>query len=222
MRLSTFLTVFAVSALWGCRSQQIDLRPTPLTTRPALPHLTISLDEPELQAAYGTFPGVLVSEMPDTLASLGSVALKAVPNDPRLQDARVLLRRQLLQVSAATGEERGFVEGHVAGYQHYWRGGTVPLFGASLLSFGTLNLIGLPSHLYRTMVDVEVEVFDRQHRRIGYYQAVGEDAYATGLFFRGWGDHRRYSNAEALRDALVNISEQMARDADRLRTALSE
>ena len=129
----------------------------------------------------------------------------------------------MTEVIAPTGEVVGTVRGRVAGYQHYPRPGAFPLAGLSLISLGTLNLIGLPSHLYRTMVDVEVEVFDRRNIRVGYYQAVGQDAYATGLYYRGWwSDHQRYSNAKAMRAALVDITRQIDQDGERLRTALAE
>jgi len=222
MHLSTLpACLLLLITLWGCRSQQVDLRPVSIAPHPLLPRLHISFDESSLQASYGVFPGVMVTELPDTLATLGNVALKAVPNDPRLQDARVLFRRQLQEITAVTGEETGSLVGRVVGYQHYWRKGSAPLTGLSLLSFGSLNLLGMPSGMYRTAVDVEVEIYDALHQRIGYYQAVGVDDYATGLFFRGWGDHQRFSHSEAMRKAMRTIAQQIAQDANRLQSALA-
>ncbi|UOQ73035.1 hypothetical protein [Hymenobacter cellulosilyticus] len=179
----------------GCKAfDPALLNPTAETLPTRLPTLT-----PEVQSER-----ILLSFSP-----------MAVPND-----VRTLFEREVREVlSEPYGKSRGFLVLHTR------RVSARPGLGftfASVLTAGSLNLLGFPWARYRYVVDVQLDVLNQRRELIGSYRGTGQARATAGLYSRtNFSQPDRVLYLQCVRQGLDQIIPQLRPETARLQAALA-
>lgn len=81
----------------------------------------------------------------------------------------------------------------------------------STLTFGVLNLAGLPSNYVVQTIELKVSVYNKTGRLVKNYTGFGRDNYMTGLYYHS-PNQQRPSFIKSVKNALSEIDKQMAVD----------
>lgn len=81
----------------------------------------------------------------------------------------------------------------------------------STLTFGVLNLVGLPSNRVVQTIELKVSVYNKTGRLVKSYSGFGRDKYLTGLYYHSL-NQQRPSFIKSVKSALSEIDKQMAVD----------
>lgn len=231
--LILWLCAFSLSN-WFCAGFNPELlRPKePIEQR--IPALEVLIDERSLESAFslGRTKGEGLGYTTGLLGGLVSVATLRSQGfrDKRIQDAVVIFDREVSNnICEPEGEKYGYVICRIANRDASTGWGW---FVVSALTAFTINLFGFPAASQSAELDVEVEIQDSKHNRIGRYSAVVKNTRYAAFYwgYSGIGslnadrdtEISRVVNAEALRKALQEIKSQINREAMKIRMRLTE
>jgi hypothetical protein len=182
-----------------------------------LPLLRIYVDNEDLAATY-LHREVINSKEFEGQELSGQVESSIFYEDKKVLDARNVLVHYLdKDLVSRKGDARGDIEMKVT-YYDYDHG--LSIFGfLNVVTFGVTSLLGVPTFSGKTMVEVDLEIFDDNQQSIARYTANGRNRHFTGLFYNRV--DRRESNLRALKDAVGNLNEMVMADYDEIVVALS-
>ncbi len=169
-----------------------------------------------------------------TALSNGSAIGVAISNstmskDPRVQDAITIFDRDVKNnITNPYGEKKGYILCKIAAGGSRFAG-----LGWGMLSGITLfvpTIFGVPFRTFKTALDVEVEIYDKNQNLIGRYNAQCSDKTWIAMYwgYSGIGPVKpaipaaRISSINAFKCAMIEIKNQILKDSVRLNKELNK
>lgn len=185
-------------ALVACTNFEISRAAMSTSVQPALPPLSVRIDEESLLQALGYVedaydrPGAPLDQMRRPARVNYTMTVRQDDTffsaDEFLEDAKTLVRRDLptaLSGSPAAGSSRGVAEvlfTHRKVHELTW----LPFVVPSVLSLCTLNLLGYPLAMQSAEVKLAIRILDARGQEIGVYAGEGSTSEFSA-FYWGWG-----------------------------------
>lgn len=173
-----------------------------------LPPLNIYIDNEALAEAYLHREVYTAREYEGDELS-GQLKSSVFLEDKKVLDARNLfeyfLDKELLETEGKVKGEIGLM---VKYYDYDYNMSAFGIF--NVLTFGVGSILGVPGFTGKTVVEVDMTIYDPDLNRIAEYSAVGKNRFFKGIYYRRM--DQRESNLKALKDALENINEQVMED----------
>ena len=177
-----------------------------------LPPLNIYIDNEELATAYLHREVFTTREYEDDELS-GELKSSVFFEDKKVLDARNIFEHYLdKELLETDGKVEGKIGMMVKYYDYDYN---MSAFGIlNVLTFGVGALLGIPSFTGKTVLEVDMTIYDSNLNRIAEYTAVGKNRFFQGFYFKRM--DQRESNLKALKDALESINEQVMGDYDEI------
>lgn len=215
-KLSTFAIVLII-VFTQCRTINLaELNPQG-KINPLLPALEVEFDMYSLEK---NFPDRFNSQTSITSTNMEvtsqSINISNIKNeDVTPNDFITLFNREVKNnITNPYGEKRGKIVCRIAGKDE---NPTYILRLLSLISLGTLNILGMPFDINKNIIDIDVEISNNNNELIGRYNAMGKGKEISSLYY---GNHylraKRYANIKAYKAAMTDIKKQIEADHNRL------
>jgi hypothetical protein len=120
-------------------------------------------------------------------------------------DAKNLLRKYWSSAAYFDKDSRGTIV-FTATFYDFKESGV--LRGFSLMSFGLLNLAGLPTGRYSNTVEILASVYDPSGKLLNSFTGFGHDVYHTGIYYHNY-HQKRPSFIKAVKNAIDEIDRQI-------------
>ncbi|MBK6929859.1 MAG: hypothetical protein IPH12_02990 [Saprospirales bacterium] len=218
-----FVFFVCISLLAGCRFLRIsDFHRQAPVSQP-LPHLGLQVHVESFALLFGKelAERILVSNAIDPGSYIPPpVGILAQVGQP-VHDVFLLLGNELNEnFVQATGDQRGKARFKLIYYNRFnsgW-GYTIP----SVLTFGVVNIFGLPAKVTRSEMELQMEIVDNAGNVLAHYRAPGAGKAKVAMYYgySGFGAMRK-ANLLALQDAMQGIKQQMEADLPELHTQLT-
>lgn len=235
MRHKLFIcTLIIISSYFiSCKTIQLsDLHPTGSLNQ-LLPRMEPQIDMNSFQANYGlstiyNYNNTNTNNQHDSDYPYNYNANQSYYStriiDKRLQDAIVICEREIKNnITSNTGKALGHINIKIPACETSIRG--VPLYVLSCMLLSIPNWFGMPSMLYRTELEIELEITDCNNNIIGFYQSYGSKTIPVAAWhgYRGGGfvltgsePAARKSNIEAIKIAMKDIKLKIEKDYQKI------
>ena len=221
--------LFSIMLFQSCATVGIDIRQlTPQNKNSnLLPALEPRIDMHSLESAFsmGQSIGVSTGYAPALTkkSAIGSsITSTTMSKDPRVQDVVTLFDRDVKNnITNPYGDKKGYKLCKIAAAGNKTHQSWAILHGLFLM---IPTIIGVPIDKVETMLDVEVEIYDKSERLIRRYNSQCKSDPKLvhiyyGYFWRT--DAQRATSIEAFKCAIADIKNQIENDAEQIITALN-
>lgn len=177
-----------------------------------LPALEPRVDMNSIQSVYsvGTTTGSNVDN-----GFIGSnITVSEISKDRRVQDVITIFDREVKDcITNPFGERKGYILCKFASGNS--KRSALPVLSGFF--FLVPNILGMPFDQVKTSIDVDIEIYDKNERLIGRYNASGFDK-SQSAFYYGYklSDMGRISGINAFKMALNTIKQKIETDKERL------
>lgn len=221
---------FTVMLFQSCASVGINLQQLNPQNKNSslLPALEPRIDIHSLESAFsmGTSTGLSTGYATSITkkTSIGSaVTSTTMSKDPRVQDIITLFDREVKNnITNPFGDKKGYIICKIATANNKTHKLWAVLHGAFLM---IPTIIGVPIDMVTTMLDVEVEIYDKSERLISRYNSQCKSEPALVHFYYGYflrTDAQRATSIEAFTCAIADIKNQIENDVEQIITALNK
>ncbi|GEM_PF-5242824 len=93
------------------------------------------------------------------------------------------------------------------------------LNGISILTFGVLNLVGLPTGRNVNIVELQASVYSPKGKLVNTFTGFGRDVYLTGVYYHNT-NQKRPSFIKAVKNAIEEIDQQIIESSEFLASNL--
>lgn len=224
------LSSFLISS---CKTLKMsDLKPEPKNSR-LLPTLETRIDLSSFESAYslgstnsnsvGAANGqIRTSNNGNTsLAGIGtSITNTTMSKDVRIQDAITIFDRDVKDnITDPFGDSKGFILCKINASNKKTKMGWAVLSGFTLL---IPNIFGMPIGAYKITLDVDIEIYNKDQRLIGRYNANASNKKYMAAYWGYGKDVERVANIMAFRKVMNKIKIEIERDYDNLISKLDK
>jgi hypothetical protein len=219
LKILMILLAFSLG-LSSCRS----LDPSTLNPKGQLGNLLPSLIPEYHVASFGSiFPISQLVEIGRS-TTIGSGVISnttgATSANPIHNDIDVIFEHDVENISNRNGTVKGIIKCRAIDGMAQPTGDGWRLL--SIFTLGTINLLGVPVRSYKTVLGIEVSIYDINNNRIGRYTSnfYNNTAYAALYWGYSEKDLPRKTARSAFTSCMNDIKNQIAKDYNRLSQAL--